>query len=659
MLFLNKIENRCHKRSLNLHSNDESSFAGEERVIESRRRSFQKLSECSQSLFDLLKENLISQKRLGRLCSKIFKVHLLTGRKHDDLTRKYLSDDIYSLIFVCKNWSKVMIFCIGAITFQLGILLVLMSSLTEGKISDENESNPFKLPPDVDIVVRISQLFAIIISITSQEGFIYGLSFFYDGYSEDIMKYAPHATKTKFYIAGSLKFLEGLLSLLVSFILVMRNDSVIQLFSDFASLEFIFSINSVLFYLAGNYFFIDELAILVGQINNMKVPAPNCIPTPDNLISSYRLLSLSHVFAIMMISWMLLSIHQREGKYACNSILAQFGDEAVPVLTMYSGMYDRIKGIGSTRYQINNRFVYVRRDYHDAMFAYCQKENAWTLTFDYAKTGKTYMDLDPCDYVAKSKETETYDITQTVNTEWITFNTVTSQNAQVDFISLSCKSCTDCNGNGICTDKGCLCQPGTYGFDCELKNENICKNITQGLNHLPFVTNVTTPFSLFTSSNSFRSYGRPIFYRNITDDFRVFDFIIFLGGRWGYFRINNTSNVNERNADLIIRIIADSFATVNDFSKLSIEQYPVYLSSNVKFGVSSDTGMPTSLFWYEVIKSSIYVYPDKNKMVDVRLQCSICGEFFNPCQNAGICNNSSCVCPSNYKGDLCEAKTGT
>ncbi len=658
MFFLSQIEDRSNKWSLKFDSNDESSSAAEVTSMEGRRRSFQKPLESRLSLMDLLKENLVSQKRFGKEFSKTFKLHVLTGSKHVDLTQKYMMDDIDSFIFVCKNRSKVMMFCIGVKIFQMAILIVLISSLTDGNTEDQNKPNPFKLPPDVDIVVRISQLCAIIITMTNQEAFMTGFSFFYDGYSEDITKYAPYATMTKFYIVGSLNLFEGSLSLFTSFILIMRNDDVIGLFSDFASLEFIFCMKRIFFYLAGNYFVTDELAILVSQINNMRLPAPNRIPTPSNLMSSFRILCFFHIFAIMVVYWMLLSIYQTEGQYSCNSILVQFGDEAVPILAMYSGMYDRITGLGSSMYKINDRFVYVRRDYYDAMFAYCEEERAWAFTFDYTNTSKTYLDLDPCDYAAKSKETKTFDITETLNTNWVTFNKVTFQDAELDFFSLKCNSCTDCNDNGICTDKGCLCQTGFYGFDCELKNENLCKNIAQALSHRPFVENITTPFSLFTSSNSFRSYSRPIFYRNITDEFKAFDFIMFLGGRWGYFWIDDVSNIFERDVDLIIRIIAESFATANDYSKLSIRQHPIYLSSYVKFGTSSDTGMPNSLFWYEVIRSSNYNYPDKSKMLDVKLQCTTCSEF-NPCQNAGICNSSRCVCVPTHTGDLCEAKTGT
>ncbi len=607
----------------------------------------------------LLRERLYSRRNID---TSIYNSHL-TDVDGESLTEKYLSPDVYSLIYVCNHRSVSMIYCGACVLFQFTVIALLILAASNA-LNDEKTTNFFKVPIDVDREVRISQLFAIILLVVSQDDFIYGISFFFDGYSPEILKKAPYATLTKFYIAGTLKMCEAGSCLFITFILIVQSSTVIGLFLNFAALAFVYCIDDVFFNLAGSFMFSDELAILVSQVRTMMVPIPFRVPSYKDSVSSYRFINLVHTISILVVGWMLITIRQLEGNHACPSLRVQFGDEAIAALSMYSGPYDRMQFLGQEKYQLNHRFVYIRRDPRDAMFAYCKSTKTWNFIADF--NGETYQTLDPCgnSTMAQSAETETYDILDTTNSPWSTINLQTSNDAIIDFFTMVCNECGDgdCYGRGKCEDNVCVCNKDAYGLDCQF--DVVCDNLTESFNHDLFQNNITGPFQIFSRSSEFLANHRPIYFR-YTQSQALAEYIMFLGRRWGYFtsvedneQIDGIEVEDEDAAyKLFVQNLTEQFSNIAKSVVIPFDYLPVLLSDPVTYGTAWDTGAPYGVSWYETVKVPFYVAADSSKPKNSRLLCPTCSDISNPCQYSGVCTaNATCDCGTKYEGSLCEKK---
>ena len=88
-----------------------------------------------------------------------------------------LSRDIYSLIYFAPPFSRSFFFAIGTFIFQISILVLIMVDIIE-----PSSSNPLSIPSNVDMVVSVSQLCAIIISVATQDDLISSINFIVRNY---------------------------------------------------------------------------------------------------------------------------------------------------------------------------------------------------------------------------------------------------------------------------------------------------------------------------------------------------------------------------------------------------------------------------------------------------------------------------------------------
>ena len=104
------------------------------------------------------------------------------------------------------------------------------------------------------MLVRVTQFFLLPIAIAMQEDLILVYTRIanirYDKSLYDITN--GHATEWKFGLAFLLRFMDGMYSLIVNFVLLLVTDEVLSLFLNFAALSFLQSIDDVAFGLAAD-----------------------------------------------------------------------------------------------------------------------------------------------------------------------------------------------------------------------------------------------------------------------------------------------------------------------------------------------------------------------------------------------------------------------
>ena len=290
-----------------------------------------------------------------------------------------LNEDTFSILLVCEYKSYTMMYACSVILFQLSIIFCFLFD------SFPTDFPSSKVPTEVRSDVRVAQALTIPLMVATQDDLTHGVCCIYDGYTKKIKEIAPHATRERFIMVYFLQSLVGLLYLFAIFTLVIQNDKVVNMFLNFAALSFVSLIDDAFFKFASNFLITDELGVLARQIRDIRIPIPKKSPSQHGSVSSYRFINYIHLLSIIYMGYAFIVVKQLEGMFSCQSLLVQFGDEAIPDIGYYSGAYDRIKYIGSPGYRINSRFVYVHRDRSKvkALFAYCDTSEAWTLnTFE-------------------------------------------------------------------------------------------------------------------------------------------------------------------------------------------------------------------------------------------------------------------------------------
>lgn len=565
----------------------------------------------------------------------------------EKLDGRDLNEDTFSILLVCEYKTYAMVFACSVIMFQFGILFCFLLESFPTNFS----SSP--IPVGVRTDVRIAQALTIPLMVATQDDLTHGVCCIYDGYTKKMKKIAPHATRVRFITVYCLQSLVGILYLVAIFSLVILNDRIVNMFLNFAALSFVSLIDDAFFNFASNFLITDELGVLTRQIRNVRIPIPKKSPSQIGSVSSYRFINFLHLLSLIYIGWIFIVVKQLEGTFSCQSLLAQFGDEAIPEFGYYSGAYDRIKYVGSPGYQINERFVYVHRDQGKVktLFAYCDTLEAWTLNSfetDYIS------DIDPCkSYLLKSQRVPGYDIREAAVTKW-----VTSDGSTIDYFSLRCNTCDGCNNNGQCIDDKCFCDAGSFGVNCEFSDETLCDKL-----HPTYENGTdTSAFSVITQSSITHYSDRPIFYREdvpILPNHTIFDrggtpkaqrffeVVLFSGRRWMYYHSSFMKEVKEETA---INSIEQFIPKV-----ISSQVYPTYLSEPVAYRSHLDTGVPSRVSWKSNFLSKKY---DKESAAFLGLICRTCDSKRNPCLHEGVCEAGQCKCPKFFKGYICENFVG-
>ena len=567
-----------------------------------------------------------------------------------ELDERDLSEDVYSILLICKYKSHAMLFSLGVVIFQFSVMTIILI---------DGFAGTSKMPVYVGVDIRISQALAIPLMLATQDDLIHGISCLFDGYDPAIKDIAPHATKEKFVLVYCLQVAVGTLYLVSIMQLIIKSDTVISLFLNFAALSFISFIDDVFFLIARNFMITDHLGVLTRQLKNVTIPIPKKTPSIDNPVSTYRAMNLLYVICILYIYFGLLCLKQIEGQFACQSILVQFGDETIPGLGRYAGAYDRIQKIGSVRYKINDRFVYLHRDTNrtEAIFAYCSEQHAWT--FAPLDDREPFHLYDPCkNFTLKSRKTKTYDIIEALER-----GMVKPDNSGIDDFSMRCNKCKDCNGGGQCVNHRCVCDDGNYGINCEFQNDFVCKEIYP-VNQ--WHGTESEPFSIYRYSESPTTtyFDRPIYVREkiirndeSSDIFKkdnnsssIYEVVMFIGRRWAYYH----SRIFEGGTNKTTTKSLEEFVTVLIKDKVVPFQY----SDPIQFGGYRDSASPIQVLWNSDFYSK-EIYFDQFWIS--AFVCEFCSKkSVYPCNNGGQCVIESgkllgkCKCPHNFRGYTCE-----
>ncbi len=202
-----------------------------------------------------------------------------------DQVESGLSTDTYTLMMTKSTFTKSWWF--GFIIFVVQV--VLLSIIFHIQHRSSNDSTPFDIPFKVDLDVRISQFLAILISIMISHDIFMPIkdltilwisnpewskvvsgisdhnyrslrnSLEQNDHHDDIFDGRPSdrffCWLVQIFLPSLLKFVQGVLVLVITFVIVIQADDTIELFKDFAAMQVISELDDVAFHLSSHGYF--------------------------------------------------------------------------------------------------------------------------------------------------------------------------------------------------------------------------------------------------------------------------------------------------------------------------------------------------------------------------------------------------------------------
>mmetsp|Transcript_29784 Transcript_29784/g.50793 ORF Transcript_29784/g.50793 Transcript_29784/m.50793 type:complete len:1440 (-) Transcript_29784:34-4353(-) len=569
-----------------------------------------------------------------------------------EFTKRDLAEDTFSFLI----YANVPCFLCGILVFlfQMAIYVVLADDI----INVDNKKNPFGFPFNVSIPVRISEFLAILISIIAQEDVRKAICLYRDGFDEGgLSTVFPGATLWKWTLSIVLRASEGLLGLVITFLLIMRSSSVLDLLLNFSAIEFVTKLDNVVFELAKEGFLghtlKKETQKLCRKSYYVNIQYANSYNAMWVSLGYFVLL-----FASFFAGWWIIRSKQNDGEYLCHQIFSQFGDEILPMLGTFTGLFYKHE-----KQKFGDRASYRGTDVSDQekgpLLAYCEDETRWTLSL--TEDGGVW---NPCKWLAASSESESFDLLSTTSAPWV-MNTPSNRAAPLTHHFLMCHECENLDipeKNGICKKAlkpekfdQCMCNDGYYGLRCEYSEP--CQIVEVNRRDEGFAKEGGGQFtSKYYRLENVDTYYHPVYTslggnESLTNGT---DFVFFTGERWimSYkYLFPDLENVTDK--DELAPFFRKFHGHFTTYSAV-YESEPVYidklLSADRKASPLSIRWRPSSSDTASIQRLHTGFHKD---FIETELSCAVCSEG-NPCLD-GVCLNGTCdECPDGYSGSRCE-----
>lgn len=196
---------------------------------------------------------------------------------HEGDHYKDLSQDTFTLMILATPFSKQWIFGVIVFTLQATLLTMVISE----QYSSSKGSTPFDVPYKVPPIVHVGQFLAIILSLATQTDLVISIVtfimlWFHRRVHWTQLTKVPEDSGVKVWLSRvafptGCEFIEGLLVLIATFVIVIQSESIIELFKDFAAMQLISELDNMSFWLALHGYLGRDLAYGAKQARKIKV----------------------------------------------------------------------------------------------------------------------------------------------------------------------------------------------------------------------------------------------------------------------------------------------------------------------------------------------------------------------------------------------------
>lgn len=633
-------------------------------------------------------------------------------------------EDVYSIIYLTPWRSFAFWYSVAVFLLQMLVLALVFSDMVYDLPGTE-EDNKLNVPPTATTQVFIAQFVALFIAVLSQEDVTLSLMLIsvslaeeYPTYQSTLQQKYPHAASSwQFWLANCLRLTEGVSTLLVSFIFIIQSATVLEIFLNFAAIQFVSELDNLGHRLAQEGWFGYPLRMLAKRMKEEAIPIKKARnPIIDFVNRTLLLAFIAAMFAcnvavvyrqsngyyVKKEHCSVLEVRLEAGHYNfppgaklqtekrgederlffANSnrpLPSQINPSDPPdlVYSTFSGKYEadfhnkgKITNPRPIYYESSKNPFAPSKPWDDStvgFFYYCERENAWVWSVKaFVDAGAVPKEtLDRCAYgwLLISPITQAVTLEETPKFGWRAWTGVLRLAASVSFTCMQCKSDIDCGLNrGTCGDDNlCHCHDHAGGTFC---NDDYACSILM-LRH------DEREFGPYYSYPNFEAYGRPIFAGPVAGG--DYDFFSYTGTRW------------------IKALVTASQLEV--LLQENLEMHAYWYSSQMRhnfwYSSNTDNFLPTgTLKWYSVDRNTrsegSYGLYGRMIQINARVEClsvnckastHICGSFGRcldnqtltiegkPVKRSSLSNElaagGKCSCNDTNYGHFCEFSNQT
>lgn len=555
-----------------------------------------------------------------------------------------LEKDVFSIVFLSPIRSAAFVYSLFIFFVQISILGLASYNL----LADAPRGNFLNVPAVTDPEVIASQAFALLVTLIVNRDITNSLDLFQVAYEPDIQQKCPHAKKWKWFLGHALRFLEGLLNMMVSFLFIVENSDVLEIFLDFTAVQFVSELDDIGFFIADRGLLPFDLTNVTKHVKGVRmkfkqnirfVGSSNASASGKKVKTGFFCLSALLLYSL----WGWVRVLQMQGYFyglECQRFQVNFEDipydffdyvcsneDMCPLgwvsrsdplrYLSFSDMYIPARDDNNRLVLRNLRPIYYQRGRRDfgldatnpsppGTIFYCKEITAWVFAIEgVSKTPNVEQIDDGCSWLLRSQETEALFLNDVPEADWVTWTGILTEST----VDITCVECSgkpnieiaDCTFHGSCENEVCKCEYGFMGPQCETCTA--CKNL-----------NVTYTGSSITEAVFFRldvdddvsfsSYGRPVYYNGLGTEAPLV-LLLFTGGEYWLWNILDRRDLT--NEDELISFL-ETFHSTWDFRE---DQRPSFES---EVTTSSE---PTGLAWHNFTSREVF---------DIKLECADASE---------------------------------
>lgn len=257
-------------------------------------------------------------------------VRIMKGYKEEE--RVDLGENIYSLLIVSPTFSWPFLFCMGVFAIKITILAILLSDVRFNDLLEE------------EVKVTIVKFVLIPVAVAMQEDMMYSFYFYANViYDPAILQHSEVATNSRFIFSYFLRTIDGILSLFCNYFIMLITEKTLDVFLNFAALQFLYAIDDIFYELVCQGFFGDaleaEAAITreikmkrrFGKDDNAKILGFIRVSWLDSILFVASLLVCYIIFAIVTASKYIEGFNAITGTAApTTSAMPSFAPSSMP-----------------------------------------------------------------------------------------------------------------------------------------------------------------------------------------------------------------------------------------------------------------------------------------------------------------------------------------
>jgi len=516
-----------------------------------------------------------------------------------------LPQDTYSFFVTGKTF---LLPCL-VVAIQYSCFGLLLADLT----------NPLDIPVNVETTVRIAQLLLLFVAVLTQGDLAVALTEMVNGYDEKMEGIFEDASLSKWKFSILMKFLEGLMGLFSSFMLIMIQSDVYELLLTFAGVEFVYHLDDVAFFLCWSENFGQLYYTMAHDIDEKSWVSSRNKQGRTLLFKAFGMF-LSGI--ALFSGFIVIASKQWSNQYLCKRIQVEMSDEQFASLGPLNGFYDLVQSSRN-----DDRVTYEQQGRTLAKEArgrigFCKNDEAWVNG--------------PCDnWLVRSIQTKTFDLEDTRAMPW-----QLQSGRQLEYIRISCFDHSFVSEIGYEAGN----DANDFGFS------DVCRYIVTDSSTAGFQDISSQNFGILESEDNpsakIHVYEHHV-YINENRDY----IMVFLGVRWV---LGSTEQFLLQN-DGDDTSLSGVFGRDDGIDWLGISGWIDYISEPVD--TNTDTGTPLDLQWYHSKHPYLggFPGPDLDQRVNVIFRCGVCNSETNPCFNEGLCSEGgSCSCRHGASGTFCE-----